>query len=228
VNHPFSGDGPGVQTPDGCSVELYRQLPYMGELDEVIERFAEGTSVLELGCGTGRLCAHLASAGCLVTGVDESADMLASLPRGVEAVQSSIEDLELGRTFDTVLLASHLINHPSAHMRRAFARCARRHLNVGGLFVLMRHSPDWLKSVQVGPVGLAQGVAMHVEAVSREANLVHMTLRYQLANQVWRQSFSTVSLSEAEVEELLVSAGFSEVRWQGRQRLWALAVASDA
>jgi hypothetical protein len=55
-----------------------------------------------------------------------------------------------------------------------------------------------------------------------------MTLRYQLSSQVWRQSFSTVSLSEAEVEELLVSAGFSEIRWQGRQRLWALAVASDA
>jgi SAM-dependent methyltransferase len=224
VNHPFSG----VQTPDGCSVELYRQLPYMAELDEVIEQFTEGTSVLELGCGTGRLCARLASAGCRITGVDESADMLASLPSGVEAVHSSIEDLELGRTFDTVLLASHLINHPSAHLRGAFARCARRHLQAGGLFVLMRHSPDWLMSVQVGPVGKSEGVAMHVEAVSREAKLVHMTLRYQLSSQVWRQSFSTVSLSEAEVEELLVSAGFSGIRWQGRQRQWALAVASDA
>jgi SAM-dependent methyltransferase len=228
VNHPFSGDGPGVQTPDGCSVELYRQLPYMGELDEVIEQFTEGASVLELGCGTGRLCARLVSAGCCITGVDESADMLASLPKEVEAVQSSIEDLQLGTTFDTVLLASHLINHPSAHSRGAFARCARRHLKVGGLFILKRHSPDWLTSVQVGPAGQAQGVAMHVEAVSREAKLVHMTLRYQLSSQVWRQSFSTVSLSEAEVEELLVSAGFSEIRWQGRQRLWALAVASDA
>ena len=69
---------------------------------------------------------------------------------------------------------------------------------------------------------------MHVEAVSREATLVHMTLRYQLSNQVWRQSFSTVSLSETEVEELLISAGFGPVHWKGRQRLWALAEASDA
>ena len=69
---------------------------------------------------------------------------------------------------------------------------------------------------------------MHVEAVSRETTLVHMTLRYQLSNQVWRQSFSTVSLSETEVEELLISAGFGSVHWKGRQRLWALAEASDA
>jgi SAM-dependent methyltransferase len=228
VSHPFSGDGPGVQTPDGCSVELYRQLPYMGELDDVIEQFPGGTSVLELGCGTGRLCARLASSGCRVTGVDESADMLALLPIGVEAVQSTIENLELNKTFDTVLLASHLINHPSAHVRGAFARCARRHLKVGGLFVLKRHSVDWLMSVQAGDVGETQGVAVHVEAVSRDAELVHMTLRYEASNQVWRQSFSTVSLSENEVEELLASAGFSAVRWQGCQRLWALAVARGA
>lgn len=225
MHHPFSGDGPGIQTPDGCSVELNRQLPYMGELEEVIELFTEGTSVLELGCGTGRLCARLVSKGCRITGVDESADMLATLPRGVEAVQSSIEDLELSTTFDIVLLASHLINHPSAQLRGAFARCARRHLKVGGLFVLMRHSPDWLMSVQVGPVGQARGVAMHVEAVSREAELVHMTLRYQLSSQVWRQSFSTVSLSESDVEQLLLSAGFSGIRWQGCKRLWAVAAA---
>jgi len=228
VNRPFLGDGPGVQTPDGCSVELYRQLPYMGELDEVIELFAEGTSVLELGCGTGRLCARLSDAGCCVTGVDESADMLACVPTRIETVQSSIEDLELGRTFDTVLLASHLINHPSARLRDAFIGCARRHLKVGGLFVLERHSTNWLTSVQPGPIGQAHGFAVDVEAVSHEKQIVHMMLRYSFSAQVWRQSFSTVSLTEAEVEELLAKAGFSEVRWRGDQRLWASAVASDA
>jgi hypothetical protein len=30
-----SGSGPGVRTRDGCSVELYRSLPYRGDLDGV-------------------------------------------------------------------------------------------------------------------------------------------------------------------------------------------------
>ncbi len=55
MRHAFSGAGPGVQTRDGCSVELYRELPYLGELDEILDELPPGATVLELGCGTGRL-----------------------------------------------------------------------------------------------------------------------------------------------------------------------------
>lgn len=111
MRHSFTGEGPGAQTPDGCSVVLYRDLPYMGELEEVIDQFRPGMSVLELGCGTGRLCSRLVEVGCTVTGVDESSEMLACLPPQIHAVQSKVEDLDLARTYDVVLLASHLINH---------------------------------------------------------------------------------------------------------------------
>ena len=33
--HVSSSTGPGTQTPDGCSVNLYRLLPYMGELADI-------------------------------------------------------------------------------------------------------------------------------------------------------------------------------------------------
>ena len=33
MNAVFTGSGPGPQTADGCSVELYRRLPYRGELE---------------------------------------------------------------------------------------------------------------------------------------------------------------------------------------------------
>jgi SAM-dependent methyltransferase len=224
VNQRFSGSGPGVQTLDGCSVDFYRRMPYLGELEEVIGHFAKGASVLELGCGTGRLCSRLVEAGCVVTGVDESAEMLACLGPGIEPVRSSIETLSLGRRFDAVLLASHLINHPDPHVRETFVGSARRHVKAGGLFVLRRHSVEWLRSVQRGPAGEVHGIRVNVEAVSREEDFVHMTLRYEMSDQVWRQSFSAAPLSEREIEELLVNAGFAQIRWHGSQRLWASAL----
>lgn len=97
MSRGFSGTGPGVRTPDGCSVELYRRLPYMGELDDIEAALGAHDAVLELGCGTGRLCARMQASGLRVTGVDESAEMLAHLPAGVEAVCSTIEALDLRR-----------------------------------------------------------------------------------------------------------------------------------
>ena len=70
---PFSGSGPGVRTSDGCSVELYRQLPYLGELDDILGGVPAGSSVLELGCGAGRLTRPLVERGLSVTAVDNSA-----------------------------------------------------------------------------------------------------------------------------------------------------------
>lgn len=226
MSFSFSGSGPGAQTADGCSVEFYRQLPYMGELDAVMPIFPTGGSVLELGCGTGRLCAHLASAGLQVTGVDDSAEMLSALPAGVNAVQSSIESLVLRRSFDVVLLASHLINHPAVATREAFVGCARRHLRNGGRLLLERHDPGWLAAARPGLAGRAGQVEFHVEAIARDHEFVHMTLRYERAGQTWRRTFTTVTLSEAQIEEQLRRSGFADVSWHGERTLWASAVAN--
>jgi SAM-dependent methyltransferase len=222
----FSGRGPGARTPDGCSVDLYRQMPYLGELDDVFAAFPAGASVLELGCGTGRLSAALAGAGHRVTGVDESADMLTHLPASVAAVCSPIEALALPRRFGVVLLAGNLIHHPNAESRAAFAACARRHLESGGLFFLERHDPAWLETVQPGRVGAVGPLEFHVEAVSRETRIVRMTLRYEAAAGTWWHSFEVVPLDEPQVEALLQREGFTNVRWFGRARQWASAVAA--
>ena len=55
-----------------------------------------------------------------------------------------------------------------------------------------------------------------------------MTLRYEAHGQSWTQSFSTVSLSEMEVEDLLRQHGFGRIEWLGREKLWVSASASDA
>lgn len=220
----FSGSGPGEQTSDGCSVEFYRRLPYLGELDEIMSLLPVHSSVLELGCGTGRLAAHLAEAGHRVVGVDDSAAMLSHLPPTVTGVHASIETMDLSpQRFGIVLLPSHLINHPDAGLRAAFVRCAARHLATGGLFYLKRHDPNWLRTVQSGFLAEKNGVQYSAEAVSHQGELLRMTLVYQAFGERWTQSFTAEALEAEQIEALLAEHGFGAVAWLGEQRLWAAA-----
>jgi SAM-dependent methyltransferase len=228
MTHAFSGSGPGIQTPDGCSVELYRVLPYMGELDDIEHALQKHTSALELGCGNGRLCERMTTLGLQVTGVDESREMLALLPSNVEGILSPIETLNLGRLWSAVLLPSHLINHPDQNVRSAFIAAARRHTSAAGTFFVKRHNPAWLESVQPGPIGSSHGVTYFAEQVARQDDQVAMTLRYEANGSRWTQSFSTTALSESEIENQLSKHGFVQFEWFSTKRLWVSAIASDA
>ena len=92
-------------TPDGCAVDFYARMTAMGEPAIVHDAIGPGASILELGCGTGRITHPLTGLGHPVVAVDESPEMLAHV-RGAETVCARIEDLDLGRRFDAVLLAS--------------------------------------------------------------------------------------------------------------------------
>jgi SAM-dependent methyltransferase len=226
--HVFSGSGPGIQTPDGCSVEFYRQLPYMNELSDIEAELKNHEAVLELGCGTGRLCSRLQELGLQATGVDESAAMLALLPPGVEGIKGRIETLDIGRRWSAVLLPSHLINHPEELVRRSFVEAAKRHIEPAGVFYIKRHSTQWLSTVEDGCIGESNGVGYFAENVSREGDLLTMTLRYEAFGRSWLQSFSTLALEKYQIENLLARCGFGNFRWLGDQELWGAASPSDA
>src|SRR5688572_4504803 len=210
-----SGSGPGLQAPDGCSVELYRITPYYGELEDFRTLFLAGTRVLELGCGTGRLTRVLLDWDARVTAVDNSPAMLAAVPPGADRVLSDIESLNLDESFDVALLAGNFINVPEPEVRSAFVHSARRHLRKGGRLLLDREDPGWLESAQPGLINVVGDIAMYVEAVSREGDAVQMTLRYEAAGRVWRQSGAATPLSEAEIEGLLARFGFGSFSWSG-------------
>ncbi len=80
-------------------------LPDFGEPAIVHEAAGPGASILELGCGAGRVTHPLIALGHPVVAVDESPEMLAHV-RGAETVCARIQDLSLGRRFGAVLLAS--------------------------------------------------------------------------------------------------------------------------
>ena len=58
--------------PDGSPVGLYARLPELGEGEAVAAALPAGASVLELGCGTGRITRQLVRLGHRVTAVHES------------------------------------------------------------------------------------------------------------------------------------------------------------
>lgn len=218
-----SGSGPGAQAPDGCSVELYRQSPYLDDLAPVREFLPAGAPILELGCGTGRLTRVLLDWRLRPTAVDESAAMLAELPGGAERVLSAIEALALDRRFDRVLLASRLINHADAAVRAAFAACAARYLQPGGKLLLQRHDPVWLATAQPGLLGQLGPASLRLESVARNGPRAAMHLRYDIGADSWHRRFETESLSESQIEALLRSFGFSTIDWHAPARTWAVA-----
>jgi SAM-dependent methyltransferase len=197
--------------PDGSPVGLYARLPELGEGEVVASVLPAGSSVLELGCGTGRITRQLVRLGYRVTAVDESAEMLAHVP-DAETVQAQIEGFELGRRFDAVLLASNLIN-AEPPSRRAFLETCRRHADL----VIVEGLPlGW--SPEDGETTLGNVVSrLRVERV--EDGVVHGEMEYESGSDRWRHSFAMrVFADEAELDAALAEAGLRlerrlDARW---------------
>jgi len=98
--------------------------------------------VLDVGCGTGRVALDLAARGVPVVGLDRDAELLAALSERagdlpVEVVRADARDFDLGRTFPVVLAPMQTVQLlGGAEQRAAFLRCARAHLDPGGLLAL--------------------------------------------------------------------------------------------
>ncbi len=217
-----SGTGPGVITPDGCSVEFYARMTEMGEPAIVHDATGPGASILELGCGTGRITRPLVALGHPVVAVDESPDMLAHV-RDAETVCVRIEDLALGRRFDVVLLASHLINADTA-TRTAFLSACRRHVAEHGCVIIQQHPPGWFSAL-ADSEATRDGIIFRMRGISRPApNLVSATVEYVAGDQRWTQTFTSMRLDEAELVAVLADAGLLLDRYLTDDPAWFRAV----
>lgn len=96
------------------------------------------SSVLDGGCGTGRVAIELARRGIDVTGADLDPDMIArarAKAPGLTWVQADLGELDLPTRFDVVVLAGNVIPYVAAGRRgAAVLRCAR-HLAPGGRLI---------------------------------------------------------------------------------------------
>jgi SAM-dependent methyltransferase len=207
---------------DGSPVEFYALLPSMGEPEIIAALVPRGGTLLELGCGAGRLTRPLVGLGYRVVGVDQSAAMLAHV-RDARTVLADIETLDLGRTFGGVVLAGHLVNTPDEARRAAFLRTCRRHVAPGGVVVVQRLDPAWLRSAVDG-VQEWGGFRIALRDVRRAGAVVSAVSEYATGGRVWRQPWTMRILSDIEIEMALASAGLRVRRWAGRNRTWLAAV----
>ena len=217
-----TGSGPGAQTKDGCSVELYRRMPAMAEPEIIAAAVPAGSTILELGSGAGRLTHALIALGYRVTAVDNSAEMLSHV-RGAQTVLSDIETLDLRATFDAVLMASCLINLPTADTRKALLSACWRHIGAAGAVLIERRDPTTFGTMKVGLHGEIGDVRCFVESVHYDGRLAHGTLRYEASDDVWTHSFVHELMEDRQIESELRQAGLRLVRWLNSQKTWILA-----
>jgi SAM-dependent methyltransferase len=220
------GEGRGPITRDGCAVELYRKFPYRGDLDAVARYMPAGCTVLELGCGTGRLTRPLLAKGHAVTAVDNSLDMLGHVPDAARKVHADIERLDLGAGFDVVLLASNLVNTADDAVRHAMLAACRRHLAPGGSLLFQRFDPAWLRNAMHETFPAAGEITVAVERVAWQGQRFEMSLAYRCGDEVWKHHFAARLLEDDDVELALKDAGFSV--FEPVDRRWARAGAGTA
>ena len=220
----YEGTGPGAITPDGCAVELYSRLPVGDEPDVIAAAVPAGARILELGCGVGRMTHALLERGFDVTAVDESAEMLERV-RGARTIRGSIERLDLGETFDVVLLASFLVHAGDEEVRRGMLRTCRRHLAEGGRVLIQREGEDYHTNVpreRVDPSGFTVRIVSS-EPVGDGVDSVHA--EYVFPDAIWTQTFRARPLTREQFEAALREAGLEVDRCLTDDGTWVRAVA---
>lgn len=108
-------------------------------------RAYEPATVLDAGCGTGRVGIELSTRGIDVVGVDVDASMLATArSRGpaVEWIESDLRSLDLGRTFDVVVMAGNVPLFTPPGTQAELVAAVGAHVGTGGVLVA-GFSTDW-------------------------------------------------------------------------------------
>lgn len=216
----YAGTGPGAITNDGCAVEFYALLPTFGEPEIVHAAVPPRASILELGCGTGRILRSLAALGHPVTGVDDSPDMLAHSP-DLPTVCSPIQSLRLDRKFDVVLLASTMINADPV-TRQGFLATVRRHLHEDGIAVFQQNPPDWFGTFTgAEPVRDDPGGIRRVIRSARwEPPRMHVEIEYHVSVNVWTHAWTTYQISDKELAGNLTGASLRLSDWLTDDHAW--------
>ena len=121
-------------------------------------------SVLDAGCGTGRVARELARRGVDVVGVDLDEEMLATARRKAPDLPWHSADLvsvELRRTFSAILAAGNVITLLTPGTENAVIANLARHLEPGGVLIAgFQLTPDGLAIEEYDRLTAATGLAL--------------------------------------------------------------------
>lgn len=123
------------------------------------------TSVLDAGCGTGRITRELAKRGLDVVGVDLDQGMLGTGQRKAPEVEWQLADLEtvdLGRTFEAVLMAGNVMIFLTPGTEGAVLKNISRHLAPGGFLITgFQLGPGKLTLERFDVLAAEAGMSLH-------------------------------------------------------------------
>jgi len=127
-----------------------------------------GSSVLEVGCGTGRILLPIAESGIAIVGVDRAPAMLSLLrqklakyspdtPSRVELIEGDMRNFSLGRRFKLVTIPYRAFLHLlTPKDQRQALLCIREHLADDGRLIFNVFDPNLeLIAASLGPLGSA-------------------------------------------------------------------------
>lgn len=136
-------------------------------------------SVLDAGCGTGRVGRELARRGIEVVGVDIDKRMLGTAQSKAPDTEWRLGDLanvDLGRQFDVIVMAGNVILFVTPGTEGQIINNMARHLETGGQLVA---------GFQLGPGNIT---LKHYDLLAQEAGLI-LTARFSTWDrQPWDES----------------------------------------
>jgi ubiquinone/menaquinone biosynthesis C-methylase UbiE len=210
--------------PDGSPVEAFAVLP-AGPAPELLDAvLPPSATVLDLGAGAGRIAHALRDKGHRVTVVDQCQPMLDHVDPTLERHLADIEELDLGRTFDAVLLASFLVNTPHEHQRSEFLATCRRHIDgggagSGGAIYVQRLDPE-LVPLAVDAESEDAGVVYAMADVRHDGATFAATMSFRKDDDTWQHRYEGVVLDDAALEAALEPHGLRITRYLDDQRTW--------
>lgn len=123
---------------DWFAENRYQGLLEKSYLDKIIEILGKGSSILDLGCGTGMpMMSYLLSQGMKVSGVDASHRMLEIAKNNLpfaDFQQADMRELSLDKKFDAIIAWDSFFHLPSDDQPAMFD-VFKKHLNSGGILM---------------------------------------------------------------------------------------------
>jgi 2-polyprenyl-3-methyl-5-hydroxy-6-metoxy-1,4-benzoquinol methylase len=132
MSHWASGDDYQRQFDElsAAGVDVHGEAELVAALDPA--------SVLDAGCGSGRVAIELARRGIDVVGTDVDASMLATARRLAPTltwIEADVRDLHLDRTFDVVVMAGNVPLFTAPGTQADLVAGCARHVAPGGALV---------------------------------------------------------------------------------------------
>ncbi len=166
----------------------YYQTGLEGDIQFYVEEARKaGSSVLELGCGTGRILIPVAESGINIVGLDRAPAMLsiarqkisglsAETQQRIELVEGDMRDFSWGQRFQLIMIPYRAFLHllTPKDQRRALT-CIREHLTDNGYLVFNIFDPRLdIVAAHCGPLG---------SAVQKDSEFIHPATGHRII--VW-------------------------------------------